>query len=204
MHRPPHSGKKIEARDGIAVYRRDVPGSDVVALRGEAVVGAPLLRVATVLTDTARSTEWIDSLAEARVIRVISDREIVEWDHIRTPFLLRDRDFVYRAKAGLRPEHKQLVIDYHSVTDPLAPKTTYVRGKIVYGIFVLTSIDHGRSTQVLAELFCDPKGSVPKWLVNLFQKRWPYNTIQALRRQAHKPDIVDDPRIREALAREHF
>lgn len=77
----PAAWEKFDEDDCIAVCRRDVAGTPVVALRGEGVVHAPLLRVASVLVDTKRGTEWIDSLAEARTVRRVSDREYVEWDH---------------------------------------------------------------------------------------------------------------------------
>ena len=201
--RPP-PWEKFDEADGIAVYRRDVPGSPVVALRGEGVVDAPLLRVASVIVDAKRATEWIDSLAEARTIRRVSETEYVEWDHIATPFVLKDRDFVFDAKLEFGPKQKQVLLNYHSVDDPGAPKTDYVRGRFIYGTFALTSIDGGMRTRVLAELLCDPKGSVAKWIVNLFQKSWPHNTIVALRAQVKKKDIKDDPRLKAELTRQGF
>lgn len=201
--RPP-PWEKFDEAAGIAVYRRDVPGSPVVALRGEGVVDAPLLRVASVIVDAKRATEWIDSLAEARTIRRVSETEYVEWDHIATPIVLKDRDFVFDAKLEFKPKQKQVLLNYHSVDDPDAPKTDYVRGRFIYGTFALTSIDGGKRTRVLAELLCDPKGSVAKWIVNLFQKSWPHNTIVALRAQVKKKDIKDDPRLRAELPRQGF
>jgi len=176
----------------------------VVALRGEGIVNAPILRVASVLVDVKRGTEWIDSLEEARTVRRVSETEYVEWDHIGTPFVLKDRDFVFKAKLDIRPKQKQVVLNYHSVNDPDAPKTDYVRGQFIYGTFVLTSVDGGKRTRILAELLCDPKGSVAKWIVNLFQKSWPHNTITALRAQVRKPDIKDDPKLKAELLRQGF
>ncbi|HET9929584.1 MAG TPA: START domain-containing protein [Polyangiaceae bacterium] len=193
--------EKFDEDDGIAVYRRDVAGTPVVALRGEGIVDAPLLRVASVLVDTKRATEWIDSLAEARTVRRVSETEYVEWDHIATPFVLKDRDFVFDAKLEFKPAQKQVVLNYHSVNDKDAPKTDYIRGEFIYGTFALTSVDGGKRTRVLAEVLCDPKGSVAKWIVNLFQKSWPHNTVVALREQVKKADIKDDPRLKAELAR---
>ncbi|MGC4086529.1 MAG: hypothetical protein QM756_01270 [Polyangiaceae bacterium] len=152
--------EKFDEADGIAVYRRDVPGSPIVALRGEGLVNAPILRVASVLIDSKRAPESIDSLAESRTIRHVSETEYVEWDHIATPFVLKDRDFVFNAKLEIKPKQKQVRLDYHSVNDPDAPKTDYVRGQFIYGTFALTSVDGGKRTRVLAEVLCDPKGSV--------------------------------------------
>jgi hypothetical protein len=51
-------------------------------------------------------------------------------------------------------------------------------------------------------MLCDPKGSVAKWMVNLFQKSWPHKTITALRQQVKKPDIKDNAKLKEALLKE--
>jgi hypothetical protein len=194
--------EKFDEEDGISVFRRDVPGSDVVALRGEGVVAASLLRVGSVLTDVGRATEWIDSLEEAKVIRKISDTEYVKWDHIGTPFVLADRDFVFNVKLEFKAKEKQMIVRLKSVQDAAAPKTDYVRGHMIYGMYVLTSIEGGKKTKILTEMLCDPKGSVAKWMVNLFQKSWPYNTITALRKQVQKPDIKDNPKLKDALSKE--
>jgi hypothetical protein len=192
--------EKFDEDDGIAVFRREVPGSPIIALRGEGVVNAPILRVASVLVDTERAPEWIDSLAETKVIRRLSDDECIEWDHIATPVILKDRDFVFDIKLALNPKDKQVSLNYHSVYDSGAPKTDYVRGEFTYGTFTLTSIEGGKKTRVLAEVLADPKGSVAKWIVNLFQKDWPHKTIESLRKQVAKPDIKDQARLKDMLA----
>ncbi len=196
--------EKFDEDDGIAVFRREVPGSPIIALRGEGVVNAPLLRVASVLIDTARAPEWIDSLAETKIVRKLSDDEQIEWDHISTPFILKDRDFVFDIKMELNPQDKQLSLNYHSVYDSGAPKTDYVRGEFAFGTFTLTSIEGGKKTRMLCEVLADPKGSVAKWIVNLFQKDWPHKTIESLRKQVGKPDIKDQPRLKDLLAAQGF
>ncbi|HEX3774059.1 MAG TPA: START domain-containing protein [Polyangiaceae bacterium] len=192
--------EKFGEDDGISVYRREVPNSPIIALRGEGVVNAPILRVASVLVDTARAPEWIDSLAETKVVRKINDDEYIEWDHIKTPIVLKDRDFVFDVKLELVPADKAVALNYHSVYDSGAPKTDYIRGEFSYGTFKLTSIEGGKKTRVLAEVLADPKGSVAKWIVNLFQKDWPHKTIESLRTQVAKPDIKDQPRLKELFS----
>ena len=196
--------EKFGEDDGIAVFRRELAGSPVIALRGEGVVDAPILRVASVLVDDSRATEWIDRLEEIKLVRKLSEDERIHWSHIGTPIVLKDRDFVYSIKLELDPPNKKLMLNYHSVYDSGAPKTNYIRGEFKYGTFVLTSIDGGKKTRVLAEVLADPKGSVAKWIVNLFQKSWPRKTIASLRRQVAKKDIVDQPRLKELLAQKGY
>jgi hypothetical protein len=196
--------EKFDEDEGIAVFRREVAGSPIIALRGEGVVNAPILRVTSVLVDTSRATEWIDRLAEVKVVRKLSDNEYVHWTHVNTPIVLKDRDFVYAIKLELDPAHKKVMLNYHSVYDSGAPKTDYIRGEFKYGTFTLTSIEGGKKTRVLAEVLADPKGSVAKWIVNLFQKSWPRKTIASLRRQVAKKDIVDLPRLKELLTQKGY
>ena len=204
--------QQFDEEDGIRMFRRDVPGSDIVALRGEGFVAAPIGRVASVLVDRKRSTEWIDRLVKTKLLRQISETESIEWDHIKTPAPLKDRDFVFKSVISTDPGQKRVSFNYYSVTDPLAPETDdYVRGTFKAGKFELTmatrknpdgSITKG--TIVNAEVEVDPRGSVPKFIVNMVQKSWPHTTLMALRKQVAKPDIKDDQRVVERLTKEGF
>jgi hypothetical protein len=212
---PPKSAPKWEMfdeEDNVRCYRRDVAGSDIVALRGEGFVAAPIQRVASVLIDRKRSTEWIDRLVKTKVLRELSETESINWNHIKTPTPLKDRDFVFKTVLTTDPAKKQVTFRYYSVTDKLAPETDhYVRGHFKEGKFELTVAERTnkdgtktRGTLVVAEVVVDPRGSVPKFIVNMVQKSWPHKTLTALRKQVAKPDIKDDKRVVERLTREGF
>jgi hypothetical protein len=200
----PVAWEKIGDSDGIDVYRREVPGSPLIAFKGEGYINASIIRVASVLVDSNRATEWIDSLTESKIIRWISETETVHYDHIGTPFVLKDRDFVSNCKLEFDAPKKNITLKIHAVTDPLAPATSYVRGELIHSSFALTSTDHGKRTFVVAEIHADPKGSVAHWMVNLFQKKWPHNTITRLRAQVAKSDIQEHPRLKIELAKHGF
>ena len=44
-------------------------------------------------------------------------------------------------------------------------------------------------TWVEVDIFIDPKGEVPAFLVNILQRYWPYNTIMGVRSQVKKPFV---------------
>ncbi len=194
--------EKFDEREGIASFRREVPGRGIVGLRGEGLIDAPLLRVGSVLLDTTRGPEWIDGLVESRIVRRLSDTEYVQWDHVATPFLLADREFVFKVKLEFKPREKQMSLRAYSVKDSAAPKTEYVRGEVVHGGYVLTSVDGGRQTRILTEVLCDPKGSLPKWMVSRVQRSSPYDTIANLRRQVRKAGIEDSAELAALLEQE--
>jgi hypothetical protein len=212
---PPASAPKWEMfneEDGVKCYRRDVAGSDVVALRGEGFIAAPITRVASVLADRKRATEWIDRLARTKVLRELSETESINWNHIKTPTPLKDRDFVFKTVITTDPAKKKVIFSYYSVTDKAAPETDdYVRGHFKHGKFELTMAERKnrdgtvtKGTIVVAEVVVDPRGSVPTFIVNMVQKSWPHKTITALRKQVAKPDIKDDKRVVDRLTKEGF
>ena len=201
---PAPAWEKIGDSDGIGVYRREVAGSPLIAFKGEGYIDASIVRVASVLVDSDRAPEWVDSLTESKIIRWVSETETVHYDHIGTPFVLKDRDFVSTCKLEFDPSRKNVTLKINAVKDALAPQTSYVRGELLHSSFSLTSAERGAKTFVVAEIHADPKGSVAHWIVNLFQKRWPHNTMTRLRAQVAKPDIKEHPRLKTELAKHGY
>src|SRR5258708_6325610 len=117
------------------------------------------------------------------MVRRINPLEYIEYNHIGTPFVMKDRDFVNRVTIEILPGDKKVNISYKSINDPAAPETRYVRGELINSRFIMTSIENGKKTMLMAEIHADPKGSVPKWIVNLFQKSWPRDTFKGIQDQ---------------------
>jgi hypothetical protein len=187
--------------DGIVSYKREVRGSDIIALRGEGTVDAPLMRVVSVLLDYARAPEWVDSLAEVRVVRMTGPLDFIEYDHVATPpMIMKDRDFVCRGRLALDLDHQTFAMLIEPTTDPAVPvNDDYVRGEL-RGFWRMQAIEGGKKTFVMTEVLGDPKGAVPKWLVNLFQQSWAHSTLQSLRAQVAKKDIRIIPQVAAAFA----
>ncbi len=57
-----------------------------------------------------------------------------------------------------------------------------------------------KDTKIVAAFLCDPKGLIPKWLVNYFLSDWPATTFRKLRKEVLKSDITIDPRFSRLLA----
>ncbi len=195
--------EKVGEKAGITVFRQNIPGSSLVAFRGEGIVDAPLIRVASVMFDETRAKEWIRDLAETKVVSWYSPMEFLEYDHVNTPFILTDRDFLSKVKIDYDATKKCISFLYQNADLLDAPeplrKTKYVRGALNGTLFHLTSVENDTKTLVEGEVYGDPKGFVPKWIVNMFQKDWPTMTLMNLRKQVAKPDIQLHPKMLEIM-----
>jgi hypothetical protein len=108
------------------------------------------------------------------------------------PFFMNERDFVSKITISVDLPKKEMVFHYQSSNDPSAPRTDYIRGEVIDMTFILSSIDNNTKTRIDAAFLGDPKGWIPKWLVNFFLEDWPKRTFRNLRKEVLKPDIPVD------------
>ena len=195
----PGGWERVRTEDGIIVSRKEVAGSPFVAFRGEGDVESAFLSVSDVLVDVPHEKDWIDSVVEARILRKVSDTEYIMYSHLAMPAPLTDRELVTDVTVSTDARAKTLTVRMRSVDDPAAPKTSYVRAALTDSTFVLTSLEGGKRTHATAEIQCDPRGSVPAFIVNLFQRSWGYKTITSLRRQSVKPGVAQNAELRALL-----
>jgi hypothetical protein len=177
----------VNREDGVEVYRKEVPGSPLVAFKGVTELDAPLEKVLWVLADNEHRTEWIDLCAESRVLEQVSAFETVIYQRYALPWYLTDRDYVYRAKAT-RGADGTVTLVLASCEHRDAPATVGIRAQLIESSYVLTALGPNR-TRIAIEIHTDPKGMVPDWLVNLVQKSWPVKTLQGIRKQVSRPYV---------------
>jgi hypothetical protein len=195
--------EQIADKDGVKVYRRSVAGSRLKSMRGVGIVDAPVRIVALVLLDDPRAHEWVDSLAESRVVRVLTPYEYIEYNHIAMPAFIRDREFITRVSLAVSRADATAYIRSVPADDASIAHTKIIRG-LLSGYYALSSIDGGTRTLLTIELHSDPAGLLPAWLVNLFQKDWARATIAGIRRQTKKPDLQTPPAFAQFLGELDF
>jgi hypothetical protein len=143
--------------------------------------------------------EWVPDLIDVRIVQHVSAIERVQYMLFATPFIVKDRDFVISTRAHFDPETLVMRIEFHSVLDERAPETENVRGRVVAGEYLLEPLDEGEKTRLTTQVYLDPRGSVPRWIVNRTQRSFPMKAISALRERCAREDIQDHPLVRAVL-----
>jgi hypothetical protein len=186
----------IKEEAGIKVYKKSYEGSDTLAFKGEGLVEASVAKTAAVLMDVTRKLEWVHNIREARLVRQIAPFERIEYNHTHVPWPLSDRDFVFHAVGELDKAKGSVRFRLASAEEPgLPPLKGRVRAQIFDSGYLLEPRENGAKTWLTVEIHADPKGSLPKWIANLFQKKWPLRTIQGIRSQAARPDVAEQPDV---------
>lgn len=188
--------KEINHEDGIRCYSAKVKGKKIYALKGDIEINAPMEVISSFFYDTSKKKLWIAKLKDIKTIRRPAKYELVEHYTVKTPFFLDNRDFVYKGKITVNNDKTVLKVDLKSVIDSKAPEREgIVRGELIFANYTVEKIKD-KKVKLTVTVLVDPKGSIPKWVVNLFQKSWPYKTLSRIREIAMNggmpahPDIV--------------
>src|SRR4051812_44029251 len=84
-------------RDGvITVYKKEIEGSDVLAVKGVATLDAPFAKVLQVVLDAPHRSDWMEQVEGVEMVREISPTERIAYWHLSPPWPIRDRDLVIR------------------------------------------------------------------------------------------------------------
>jgi hypothetical protein len=180
--------------EGIAVWRREVPGTSLVEFRGRGLVEAPLFRVLSVIRDDSRKPEWMKSCVGAQTIQFKGKGRAVVYNRTGSPaFFISDRDVVLDAKTVVHSGQRLVHIPFSNTEHPrMPPIDGVVRMPKLEGHWKLRQ-KGPTSIEVEYQVRADPGGSLPKWLVNWVNQKLPFHTIANLRLQVNKPgyDSID-------------
>ncbi len=166
--------------DQIQVYVKKVDGSSIHAFRGVTILSAELGAIVAAITDVESFPRWMPRTAHSNVLKSAEGRASVYYLVAEAPWPLKDRDGIYRFAIQENARAKTVKITVESLPDYLPEKEEYLRIRKSDGFWLLEPLSGGR-VMVTYELFTEPGGSVPSWLVNTSAVNQPFRTLTALR-----------------------
>ncbi len=179
--------EQTRKEDGITVFKRELPGTDLISFKGVGVINAPVDLVLSVILDPEQGREWMKNVRMRKVLKTLDwPTEYIEYNHVGMPWPADDRDFVNHVRVTVNPKTFEAKVLY-SPTKMRVGSRGPLRGDLSGSYYILRPIDGGRRTRAIGVVVGDPKGVIPDFVVNFYQRNWPYDTLMALRRQVKKP-----------------
>lgn len=175
------SWENIGVFDGVKVWRKQVPGSDLFAFKGEIVANVHIGKIMTTFQDREQRKHWVDRFKEQKMLERPNPLTEVYWIHFALPFPITDRDYVMRAEGQIDAANKVFTARIKSVKDGRKPDDDCcVRAEAKNTYYRFEAIQGSEKTKLTVEVHTDPKGSLPDWLINIIQKKWPSKTLSGL------------------------
>ena len=171
--------------DGITIYSSSVPGIRVVPFKATMKIPGTIEEVSMVLEDLPRRKEWIKNFGRSVLLERANDYDQTEYLHVAVPWPGHDRSALIRVRISVSEDLARATIAGVSVdSHPADTLPVLVRSKIYASTFQMTQV--GNHVEVVTLIFVDPRGSIPKWIVNFFTRRVAHGTLVGLRRQVAK------------------
>jgi len=176
------------------VYTRKVSDSDIVGIRIEGKVKAPIESILSNMRLVEGSEKWTPAVRKKVTIKNISDLEAITYTLNVMPWPLWDREIVLHNILKLDKKKKLLFVQSTSVHKdyPNYPKTKgTILADIRYSNMGFRPLSANETFIELTALI-DPKGSIPSWMVNFYQKKWPIKFLRAIEKRAnlYKPPVL--------------
>ncbi len=167
-------------KDSIKVYTCIRPDSRYKTVQSSFTVNASLGELAAAILDVERYGAWQYKTLTAKVLKQVSEREVVYYTRVEAPVLTQDRDFVIRLTVDPDPMTKGLIVEAVSLPEYLAPVEDVVRVPYSRARWAIAPAGK-RKLAVNYTIDIDLGGSVPPWIVNMVAPKAPYETFKALR-----------------------
>jgi hypothetical protein len=167
-------------KDSIKVYTCARPDSRYKTVRSSFTVNSSLSELAYALLDIDAYGKWQYKTLSAKILKKVSDREIVYYTEVEAPVLTNNRDFVIRLTIDPDPMTKGMIVEAVSIPEYLPPVDDVIRVPYSRARWTIVPAGNGKLT-VDYSIDIDLGGSVPPWIVNMVAPKAPYETFKALR-----------------------
>ena len=171
--------------DGIRVLSRDESDSAVVSFRGEGTVDQPLASLYEILSKPELYHLWMPMYKDSKILEDRSRWHKIVSIHIGMPWPVKDRAFINEGLVVDGPDGS-MVLSIRSISYPYQDESK-VLGWTQRSQFLIRPGKTPSETWVEVELNQDPRGDIPKWMVNWVQASWPRKFFENLRRYSRNP-----------------
>lgn len=176
-------------------YRLIKEKDGLKSLGGEGIIDASIDRILSLLFDVNHTPDWVFRAKSASILEQSSDlKQSIQYLALGMPFPFSDRDFVVKYQVLVESKTGAVSILVEPAEHATAPKTVGIRAQI-RGRYDFTPLG---KDQVLChfELFADPGGMLPDWVIHMLQQRWPIVTLLMMREAASHATLVPLPQYR--------
>jgi len=166
--------------DGIRIYTSTSDDSKFKSICVTLTTTGTPAQLAAILMDIPGQTDWVYSTKSSKVLKRVSDAEVICYSEKTMPWPVSNRDVVLQFRVAVDAATGVLTARGNTVQWPVAEKDGVVR---VPQATVAWRATPASPTTIAIEYEAriDPGGDVPAWVVNLFISKGPLETFGKLK-----------------------
>lgn len=170
--------KKYE--NEVAVYVRDNETSVFKELKAVTYLNASLSSTIALLYDWDTYPQWVYKCGISRTLKIINETELIHYQTVLAPWPAENRDFIVNIKIEQDKTTKVVTIKSYALGQYIPPVPDHIRITKFNASWVLTPQKNG-TLEIVYQLFVDPGGYVPAWIVNMAVVDGPFETLNNMK-----------------------
>jgi len=175
----------IREEDDIKVYSHHSPNTVVETVKGVVIISASLDKLMKVFEDIRKCPSWMYRCRSAETLQQINIVERIDYLVIDLPWPAWDRDVIIHSLFQQDRNTNDIEIKFRSSSKRMAGKPGIVRVEDMKGAMRFVPQKDG-GIQFTYEISVDPRGKIPKWIVNAMAIDFPFYTLKKVRELAEK------------------
>lgn len=172
--------KLVKDKDGIKVYTRDEPNSNLKSFKGEANFTTNLKYLCARIGNLDNLDWWDDDVKDVKILHHERDKLIRYYFVYDAPWPFTDRELCVEAHITKDPTAGLLIVHATPFVCQIAERKDAVRIKNYWQRWTIQDTGNG-NFHVTLEGFLDPGGNIPSWLYNMVITDTPMKVIRNLR-----------------------
>lgn len=178
--------------DGIEVYRKISPETQVCTFKGVGFIDAGIEAVVSVIQDIPAYNQWVPRCRETRVLKEIDGNTSIFYSVVDSPPPYKDRDMVLVNKTVVDHDNNMIEISFDLSDQGGFPTSdNYVRVKELSGKYLLEYVASDK-TRITFIYRGNPGGNIPLCIVNWFgNRKYPHDNIMGLRAMAKEGKYIN-------------
>lgn len=172
------SWKLKKDRNDIQIYTRSYPNSKFKEYKAVMVVNTTMEAAKKIILDADQLKDWNYKTSRSRLIKKIDDNNYIFYLFNDMPWPVLNRDHVSDVIVTY-PSNTSVLITITPNNNVLPHTDGTVRITNFKGFWLLEEVEKGVS--ITNQLFGDPEGGVPSWLVNSQLVKSPYTSFNNLK-----------------------
>ena len=172
--------KLIRQEDDIQIYTRYIPGNFTKSVKGSVLISASMDQVLKVFENISNCPQWMYRCKSAETIKQINIVERIDYIVIDFPWPTWDRDMIIHSLLQQDRNTKRIDINFRSVPNRMAVKPGIVRIEDMKSTMRFVPQKNG-GILFTYEVSLDPRGKIPKWMVNAMAIDFPFYTLKKVR-----------------------
>ena len=173
-------------KNGIKVYTRDIPDSNLKELKIVMVFeGTSLPKILEVLKNISGYKDWVFNCVESRVVSVLNEHVTVAYYKFDFPWPLSDREIYLEADTKVDSDNKNAVITTKATASYGGDQKNIVRIIEHSNQWEFQEVENNQ-VNLTYYLKSNPAGNIPDWVVNMAVDKGPSGTLSNLRALVEK------------------